>query len=194
MKKILMIIAAVLMIYSAPASSAVFSLDPAHTTVGFTIEHLVISNVRGAFGSYEGEFEVGESNKMSGAKAVIKVESIDTKIEKRDNHLRSPDFFDTAKYPEMTFKSTSVKHIGAGKFTLVGELTLHGVTKEISLDGELRGPVKDPWGNKRFGIILSSTINRKDFGLTWNKAIETGGLVVGDIVNIQVEGEGILKK
>jgi polyisoprenoid-binding protein YceI len=122
------------------------------------------------------------------------VKSIDTKIEKRDNHLRSPDFFDAAKYPEMTFKSTSVKHTGAGKFTLLGELTLHGVTKEISLDGELRGPVKDPWGNTRFGIIVSGTIDRRDFGLTWNKMIETGGLVVGETVNIKVEGEGILKK
>lgn len=194
MKKIIMILVATLIVYSMPASAAVFSLDPAHTTVSFSIEHLVISNVKGLFATFEGEFEVVDNNKLTNVNAVIKTASIDTKIKKRDDHLRSADFFDVEKYPTMTFKTTSVKHNGGNKFTLSGDLTIHGITKTVSFDGGIRGPIKDPWGNTRTGITVTGTIKRKDFGLKWNKVLEGGGLVVGDMVTINVEGEGILKK
>ena len=194
MKKLLFILIVSLLVYSVPSAAAVYDLDPAHTGIGFSIEHMVISNVKGVFGSYEGSFELDNTNKMSSAKAVIDVKSIDTKIEKRDNHLRSPDFFDAAQYPSMTFKATSVKQKGGQAFTLTGDLTIHGITKSVVLEGEIRGPIKDPWGKTRAGIIVEGTIKRKDFGLTWNKLLETGGLVVGETVTIHVEGEGILKE
>ncbi|UCE72306.1 MAG: polyisoprenoid-binding protein [Nitrospiraceae bacterium] len=194
MRKLILVLIASLLMYAVPSGAAVYELDPAHTAVGFSIEHMVISNVKGVFGSYEGSFELDETNKMTSAKAVIDVKSIDTKIEKRDNHLRSPDFFDVAKYPSMTFKATSVKHKSGQAFTLTGDLTIRGITKSVVLEGEIRGPIKDPWGMTRAGIIVEGMIKRRDFGLTWNKLLETGGLVVGETVTIQVEGEGILKK
>ncbi len=194
MKKLLLILIAAFTMYALPAAAAVYSLDPAHTVVGFSIEHMVISNVNGVFGNFEGEFEVDDSNKLSNASTVITVDSIDTKIEKRDEHLRGADFFETAKYPKMTFKTTSVKQNGGKAFTLQGDLTMHGITKSISMQGEIRGPIKDPWGNTRAGIILKGQVNRKDFGLTWSNVLESGGLVVGELVEIKVEGEGILKQ
>jgi len=194
MKNLLLIVVVTLLTCATQTAAAVYDLDPAHTGIGFSIEHMVISNVKGVFGSYEGSFELDNSNKMSSAKAVIDVQSIDTKIEKRDNHLRSPDFFDAAQYPSMTFNATSVKQKGGQAFTLTGDLTIHGITKSVVLEGEIRGPIKDPWGKTRAGIIVKGTIKRKDFGLAWNKLLETGGLVVGETVTLHVEGEGILKE
>ncbi len=194
MNKLLLTLIAVFMAYALPAEAAVYALDPAHTVVGFSIEHMVISNVNGVFGDFKGEFEVDGSNKLSNASTVINAGSIDTRIEKRDDHLRGPDFFDTAKYPEMSFKAVSVKQNGGKAFTLEGDFTMHGVTRRVSLEGEIRGPIKDPWGSTRAGIIVQGQINRKDFGLTWNNLLESGGLVVGELVDIKIEGEGILKQ
>ncbi len=183
-----------LIMYTLPVSAAVYTVDPQHAEIGFSIRHMVISNVKGFFETYEADFKVDENNRLTAAKAVIQTASIDTKIEKRDNHLRSPDFFDAVKFPTITFNSTSVKKTEGNSFVMTGDLTIRGITRAVSLDGEITGPVKDPWGNVRMGIILTGKILRKDFGLTWNKVLETGGLLVGESVNLTIEGEGILKK
>ncbi len=194
MKKIALSLIAILIMYSLTVSAAVYTIDHEHADVGFSVKHMVISNVKGFFETYEADFEVDENNRLTAAKAVIQTASIDTKIEKRDNHLRSPDFFDAAKFPTITFNATSVKHTEGNSFVMTGDLTIRGITRAISLDGEINGPVKDPWGNVRMGIILTGKILRKDFGLTWNKVLETGGFLVGESVTMTIEGEGILKK
>ncbi len=194
MKNIIIILFSVFMIHAVPAGAAVYSIDPAHSVIGFSVEHMVISNVNGIFGDYKGEFKVDDNNRLSAVSTIISVDSIDTKIEKRDAHLRSPDFLDAKTYPEMSFNTTSVKQNGGNAFTLKGDLTIHGITKSVSLESRIRGPIKDPWGNTRIGIIVQGEINRKDFGLTWNNVLESGGLVVGEMVKITLEGEGILKQ
>jgi len=194
MKKIIFIIIALVMTIPLQAQAAVYEIDPAHTDFGFSVKHMVIAKVKGTFQKFEGTLEIDDNNKLSSANAVITTESIYTKIEKRDNHLRSPDFFDVDRYPNITFTSTSITYAGPGKFTLKGNITIRDVTKEITLTGETLGPIKDPWGQTRMGINATGTLNRKDFGLLWNKVLESGGLVVGDMVDLIIEGEGILKK
>jgi len=167
-----------------------YKVDPAHSSVGFSVDHMVINTVHGRFRQFDGTITVDpdNGNVIKQATATIQVMSIDTDIEKRDNHLRSPDFFDIEKYPAITFESTSVKTEG-GTQTLVGKFTMHGVTKEISLPVKLKGPIKDPMGNTRLGLETSATLDRKDYGLTWNKALEAGGLMVGENVTIQINAE-----
>jgi len=194
MNKFIFIIIALVITIPLSAQAAVFEIDPAHTDFGFSVKHMVIAKVKGTFQKFGGSLVFDEDNKLSSANAVITAESIYTKIEKRDNHLRSPDFFDVAKFPNITFKSTSIDHSVPGKLTITGNITIRDVTKEISLKGETLGPVKDPWGQTRMGINATGTLNRKDFGLLWNKVLESGGLVVGDMVELIIEGEGILKK
>jgi polyisoprenoid-binding protein YceI len=194
MKNILLTLVVTLIMYTLPVSAAVYTIDHEHTDVGFSVRHMVISNVKGFFETYEADFDVDKNNRLTTAKAVIQAASIDTKIEKRDNHLRSPDFFDVAKFPTITFNAATVKHTEGNSFVLTGDLTIRGITRAVSLEGEINGPVKDPWGNVRMGIILRGKILRKDFGLTWNKVLETGGLLVGESVTMTIEGEGILKK
>ena len=194
MNKFILILIAIVMALPLSAQSAVYDIDPAHTDFGFSVKHMVIANVKGTFQKIEGSLEFDDNNKLTGATAVISAESIYTKIEKRDNHLKSPDFFDVAKYPNITFTATSITYAGPGNFTLKGNITIRDVTKEITLTGETLGPVKDPWGQTRMGINATGTLNRKDFGLLWNKVLESGGLLVGDMVKLIIEGEGILKK
>jgi len=194
MNKFILILIAIVMALPLSAQSAVYDIDPAHTDFGFSVKHMVIANVKGTFQKIEGSLEFDDNNKLTGATAVISAESIYTKTEKRDNHLKSPDFFDVAKYPNITFTATSITYAGPGKFTLKGNITIRDVTKEITLTGETLGPVKDPWGQTRMGINATGTLNRKDFGLLWNKVLESGGLLVGDMVKLIIEGEGILKK
>lgn len=194
MKKIFFAVVMSIIMYTVAVQAAVYDIDPAHTDFGFSVKHMVIANVKGTFQKIEGTLEFDNNNKLTGAHAVITAESIFTKIEKRDNHLRSPDFFEVAKYPTITFKATSITYSGPGKLTITGNITIKDVTKEITLTGETLGPVKDPWGNTRMGINATGTLNRKDFGLLWNKVLETGGLLVGDTVNLIIEGEGILKQ
>ncbi len=171
------------MLYATP-----FDVDIAHSSVGFKIKHLMISNVKGNFAEFSGSYDL-EEGKLKALEGTIKAASIDTGIDKRDDHLRSADFFDAAKFPEITFKMVSAV---AGKMT--GDLTIHGVTKSVTLDAEVSGTIKDPWGSERSSVSLSGTINRGDFGLKWNKALEAGGVVVGEEVTISVELEGIAKK
>jgi polyisoprenoid-binding protein YceI len=165
-------------------------LEPNHTHSSFTIRHLVISNVRGEFGKTTGTVKLDEKDvTKSTVEASIETGSIDTRVPDRDKHLQSPDFFDAAKYPKITFKSTKVEKAGDGKLKVTGDLTIKDVTKPVVLD--VSGPtkeIKDPWGNMRRGLSATTKINRRDFGLTWGKVVEAGP-VVGDDVSIEIEAE-----
>jgi polyisoprenoid-binding protein YceI len=179
----------------APAAlAATYRVDPVHSQVQFTVDHLVVFKVSGTFDEYEGEIEADASGKtLKSAKALIKVASIDTREAKRDEHLRSADFFDAATHPLMTFVSKRIEGSG-GNITVFGDLTIRGTTREVELKGRFRGTNTDPWGNVRAGFSASTVINRHDYGLKWNKALETGGVVVGDEVTINLEIQGILEK
>lgn len=174
-----------LLMSASVASAAVYKVDPSHSTVGFKVKHMMISTVTGKFGNFNGSYDLdkGQFKSLSG---VIKTDSVDTGIAKRDDHLRSADFFDAVNFPEITFTMTS-----ATKSKMTGNLTIRGVTKKVVLDVDMGGVVEDPWGNQRSGFVLTGKINRKDYGLNWNKAIEAGGVVVGDEVKLVVEVEGI---
>jgi polyisoprenoid-binding protein YceI len=177
----------------APAIDRLYTVDPAHTRVGFSVRHLVISNVKGNFTAYTGAFTLNGASELIAAEAAIDAASIDTGVEKRDDHLRSPDFFDAKAFPAITFESTSISH-EENDYVVVGNLTIRGVTKKVTLKGELIGVVKDPWGNVRAGFTAKGRIDRKDFGLTWNKALEAGGVLVGDEVILELDVEGIETK
>ena len=172
---------------AAPATT-VWSVDNAHSQVGFAVKHLMISTVRGRFGSVSGTVEFpGGDYKDARADVSIDAASIDTREEKRDTHLRSADFFDVERFPTLTFKSRRVQAINGDTFQLVGDLTIKGITREVVLDVEVEGFQKDPWGNQKAGFSATTKVNRKDFGLTWNQALETGGLLVGDDVKISLD-------
>ena len=168
-----------------------WQIDPAHSAAHFSVRHLMISNVRGEFTKLSGSALLNPADPAKASVEVtIEAASVNTREPQRDEHLRSADFFDVAKYPSLTFRSKRVEALGAENFKLTGDLTIHGVTKEVTFD--LEGPtasVKDPWGNIRAGVTASAKINRKDFGVAWNALTETGGLVVGDEVKITVEAE-----
>jgi len=172
------------------AGTSTWTIDPAHSHSGFAVRHLVISTVRGEFGKTTGTVVLDEQDiAKSTVEATIDASTIDTRVPDRDADLRSPNFFDVAKYPTLTFKSTNVEKAGDGKLKVTGNLTLHGVTRPITLD--VTGPtaeIKDPWGKTRRGLSATAKLNRKDFGLTWSKMIETGP-VVGDEVAIDIEVE-----
>ena len=167
------------------ASAALYKVDPFHSTVGFKVKHMMISTVTGKFNNFNGTYDL-EKGVFKSLSGNIKADSIDTGITKRDDHLRSADFFDVANFGDITFVMTS-----ATKSKMTGNLTIRGVTKKVTMNIEMGGVVEDPWGNQRSGFVLSGKINRKDFGLNWNKAIEAGGVVVGDEVQLVVEIEGI---
>jgi polyisoprenoid-binding protein YceI len=181
----------VILAVPALAAAATWVIDADHSSIGFKIRHLMVTNVKGDFKKYSGTIEIDDKDlAKSKVNVVIDTASIDTGIAKRDDHLRSADFFDVAKYPTMTYVSRKVVPAGEGRLKVYGDLTLHGVTKEVILDVE--GPtatIKDPWGNTKRGASATAKINRKDFGLTWNKAIEAGGVAVGDEVTILIEVE-----
>jgi polyisoprenoid-binding protein YceI len=174
--------------------AATYQIDSEHTTVSFKIRHL-FSNVQGDFKQFEGtiQYEPGKPDQAS-VEAVIQAASIDTNVEQRDKHLRSADFFDVEKFPTITFKSTQLTESSPETGKLEGLLTIHGVEKPVTLDVQMHGAGKDPWGNTRAGFTGTTKINRKDFGLTWNKALESGQVLVGEEVTINLEIEGILNK
>ncbi len=151
-------------------------IDPAHSRVEFSIRHMGIASIRGSFAEYEGVIAGGDEPRVSGA---IRVASVDTRDEARDGHLQSPDFFDAERYPQMTFAST---RFAEGK--VIGELTIRGVTREVELDARVTGAGTDPWGNERLGLELEGEIDRHDFGVSWNTALPTGGLLLGDTVRL----------
>jgi polyisoprenoid-binding protein YceI len=192
MRRIVVAVATILALgFPVRGSASMWEIDLAHTSAQFGIRHLMVSTVRGDFRKVTGTVNLDEEDvTKSTIDATIDVASINTGIEKRDEHLRSPDFFDAAKYPTMTFKSKKIETAGEGKYKVTGDLTLHGMTKEVVLDveGNLT-PVKDPMGKTRIGGMATTKINRKDFGLAWSKTLETGGVVVGDEVTITIDTE-----
>lgn len=173
----------------ASAATSNWNIDASHSQVGFAVKHLVISNVRGEFGAYQGKLVLDESDvTKSTVEATIDVNTIDTKVADRDAHLKSADFFDVAKYPSITFKSTKVARAGKDKLKIRGDLTLHGVTKPVVLDVSTSPEVKGMHGETRRAFAATTKISRKDYGLTWNKVVEAGP-AVGDEVTIALDLE-----
>jgi polyisoprenoid-binding protein YceI len=162
-------------------------VDPAHSSVEFEIKHMMIATVRGRFKEFEGTLIAAENIADSRAFGFVKTASIDTNQPERDAHLRSPDFFDAERYPEIRFESTRIEPLGGARYRVRGDLTIKDVTREIELEASVEGAQRDPWGNDRVGMQAHGTINRKDFGLRWQQALETGGLVVGDEVRMLVD-------
>ncbi|MGB7971652.1 MAG: YceI family protein [Candidatus Deferrimicrobiaceae bacterium] len=183
--------AVLLSILPAVAPAGTWELDPAHTSVQFKVRHMMVTNVRGDFEKVSGNVTYDEDDiSRSSANITIDANSINTRVAKRDKHLKSPDFLDAEKHPLLVFRSKRVETAGEGRLKVTGDLTIRGVTREVVLDVEgPTPPVKDLQGKMRVGGSASTTINRKDFGLTWNKAIETGGVVVGDEVEITIDIE-----
>jgi polyisoprenoid-binding protein YceI len=169
-----------------------WNIDTSHSGVHFTIRHMVIAKVRGSFDRWQGTLELDPQN-LSAAKVTARIEaaSIDTREPKRDAHLRSADFFDVEKYPELSFESTKVEEAGEGRLRVTGKLTIHGVTREVVLDTESLGQAKDPWGNDRIAFQATTSVNRKDYGLAWNQALETGGVLVGEKVDIALDVQAV---
>jgi polyisoprenoid-binding protein YceI len=178
------------------ASASTWEIDPAHTSAQFAVRHLMVSTVRGTLGKVAGTVNLDDADpSQSTLEASVDATTIDTREPKRDAHLKSPDFFDVAKYPTITFKSKKVAKVGDTKFQVTGDLTMHGVTKEVVLDVEgSPTPFKDPMGNLKLGGSATTKLNRKDFGIEWNKALDGGGVVVGDDVGVTIDIELIKKQ
>jgi polyisoprenoid-binding protein YceI len=174
-------------------TTGTWTIDASHSEVSFKVRHLGISKTRGRFGSFHGDIVVAEQPEQSRVAVEIDAASIDTKDSGRDEHLRSADFFDAEAFPTLTFVTTGVEQHGS-RWTVSGDLTIRGVTQPVVLETELAGAVTDPWGNERVGFVASTEVNREDFGLTWNAALETGGLLVGKTVQIDLEVEAVLQK
>jgi polyisoprenoid-binding protein YceI len=162
-------------------------VDPAHSSVEFEVKHMMIATVHGRFREFDGTIEAAEDINDSRVYGKVKAASIDTNDETRDAHLRSADFLDVAKHPQITFESTHIEPLGGPEFRMTGDLTIKGVTRTVELDSTVEGAELDPWGNERVGIRVRGQIDRKEFGLTWQKMLESGGFLVGDEVKILVD-------
>ncbi len=172
------------------ATTSTWTLDPAHTLVEFAAKHLMITTVKGRFTDVSGTIRMDEADPVaSSVEAVIKAASIDTRTDQRDAHLKSADFLEVERFPEITFKSTKVERAGDAHYRVTGDLTIHGVTKPVVLDVSDEGRTKDPWGGERAGFSASTRIDRRDFGLTWNQAVESGGVLVSNEIRITLEVE-----
>lgn len=174
----------------APIPAGTWAADRAHTSVEFRIRHLMLASVRGQFTDFDGSLDVGQDGGMV-VSGVVRVASIDTHEPKRDAHLRSADFFDADTYPELRFTSTSVEPRGDAVYAIAGDLTIRDVTRSVELAATMFGPVHDAQGNERVGLEVRGEIDRTDFGLTWNAALETGGALVGDTVQIEIDVSAI---
>jgi polyisoprenoid-binding protein YceI len=170
-----------------------WNIDASHSTVGFTARHLMISKVRGSFTSYAGSIQIGPTPEESSVEVTIDAASIETRDAQRDAHLRSADFLDAEHFPTLHFRSTSVTQTGPSTGKVAGDLTIRGVTRPVELDVEFLGVVTDPWGGQRMGIVATGEIDREAFGLTWNMALEAGGVVVGRKVQLEIEAEAVLQ-
>lgn len=167
-----------------------FTLDHAHSSFEFSVRHMVISSTKGRFSKFDVNAEIDEANLAnSSATITIDTNSIDTREEARDNHLRSADFFDAANHPTMTYVTKRIESKGGNDYRIIGDLTVRGMTHEVPLQAEVTGPIKDPYGNTRYGISAEGKINRKEWGLNWNAVMEAGGLLVGDDVKLSAELE-----
>jgi polyisoprenoid-binding protein YceI len=170
--------------------AGIWNIDSSHSTVGFVARHLVISKVRGSFRSFSGAITIVEQQLKSSVTASIDMASVDTSDEGRDGHIKGEDFVDVAKFPTMTFVSTKVTQDG-DDFEVIGDLTIKGVTRSVVLDLEFKGTSKDPWGGTRAGFSAETEINRKDFGLEWNVVMETGGVLVGEKIKIELDIQAV---
>jgi polyisoprenoid-binding protein YceI len=183
------VLATALALASPALAADTYTFDKAHTTVGFQVRH-VVTMLGGKFQDFSGTIQVDRAKpESSSVEFTIQAASISTNDAKRDEHLKSPDFFDVAKYPTLAFKSTSVKPAGNDAYQVTGELTMHGVTKTITLPVTFLGEGKDPWGNEKMGFDISTTLDRQDYGVSWNKTLDQGGFLVGDEVKVQVSVE-----
>ena len=182
---------------TTPTNSATttWQIDPVHSDVGFSVRHLMISTVKGRFTDVQGTLQYNETDpEKSSVDVTIGTASVDTRSDQRDTHLKSADFFDSEKYPNMTFRSTKVVRTSEGKGTVTGDLTIRGITQSVTLDAKREGRGKDPWGGERMGFSATTKVNREAFGLTWNQALETGGVVVGEEVKVSIEVECVKKQ
>jgi polyisoprenoid-binding protein YceI len=169
-----------------------WEIDSSHSGIHFSVRHMVVSKVRGQFARWSGTVLAEDGDLGRGSvRVLIDPSSIDTGVADRDAHLKSPDFFDVAQFPEITFTSTRLEQLSAERFKLTGDLSLRGVTREVALEVEYSGRAKDPWGNERAGFAAKTSLNRKDFGLTWNQVLEAGGLLVGERIDIEIELEAV---
>ncbi|MFE4867627.1 YceI family protein [Streptomyces sp. NPDC056682] len=167
------------------ALSGTYTIDPSHSSIGFTVRHAMVTNVRGSFADHEGTLILDGTNPATSAASIdVRIASVDTGIADRDDHLRSADFFDAEQFPLMSFRSTEAQELGGDKYRMVGDLTIKGVTRPLAIDLEFNGTATDPYGNQRIGFEGSAEILRSDWGLTWNAALETGGVVVSDKVKL----------
>ncbi|WLQ51203.1 YceI family protein [Streptomyces poriferorum] len=165
-----------------------YAIDPAHSSIGFTVRHAMVTNVRGSFGEHEGSLKLDGSDPANSAASIdVKIASVDTGISDRDGHLVSGDFFDAEKFPLMTFRSTAAEQLGGDKYRVTGDLTIKGVTRPLAIDLEFNGSATDVYGNERVGFEGSADILRSDWGLTWNAALETGGVMVSDKVKLNFD-------
>jgi polyisoprenoid-binding protein YceI len=169
-----------------------WQIDPAHTDASFSVKHLMISKVRGRFGSVSGEIHLDEGNPTASSVDVrIETGSIDTRQEERDAHLRSADFFDVESHPYITFRSRRIERERDDRYRVVGDLTIRDVTREVTLQVEDEGRGQDPWGGERAAFSATGTVDRRDFGLTWNQALEAGGVLVGNDINLTIEVQAV---
>lgn len=190
MKSINYFLAIVLFALSSTFAQTKWDVDKSHSKVGFSVSHLVIAEVEGKFNNFSGNISTSNDN-FDDAKIdfTVDVNSIDTDNDARDKHLKSDDFFNAEKFPNITFKGKSMTKVGDKKYKLIGDFTMRDVTKEIALDVKFNGITKDPWGNTKAGFKITGEVNRFDYGLKWNKTVETGGLVVGDMVSLSINLE-----
>jgi polyisoprenoid-binding protein YceI len=176
-------------------TTTTWSVDPAHSHVEFAVKHLMISTVKGRFGDVKGTISYNESNpSQSKVEIEIATTSVDTRAEQRDAHLRSPDFFDVERFPTMKFVSKRIEGDPNGEFKLIGDLTIRDKTQEVALEAEFQGKTRDPWGGDRMGFSAKGKINRKEFGLSWNQALDAGGWVLGDDIKMSIEVELVKQK
>jgi polyisoprenoid-binding protein YceI len=182
-----------LMTTSAATAAETYVVDKSHSEIGFRVRHLV-SKVPGRFVDFEGTIEADKAKPaQSSVQLVIQAKSIDTSNAQRDEHLRSADFFDIARYPTIVFESRSVRQVAEKSYEIAGTLTMHGVSRPVTLPVELLGVARDPWGNERAGFATSTLLNRKDYGIIWNKTLDAGGLLLGDEVEITINLEAVKK-
>jgi polyisoprenoid-binding protein YceI len=174
----------IMSVTSTIVPTGTWTVDPAHSKVGFSVKHMGIATVRGVFGEFNGTLEVGDEITASGS---VTTASVDTNEQGRDDHLRSPDFFHAEEHPELTFTSTRIEADGDDEFTVTGDLTIHGVTREVQLKAEVQGVDVDPWGNERVGLEITGQLNRGDFGMTFNQALGSGNLLVSDKVKLALD-------
>lgn len=192
----LSILALTIALFAATASAQTWEFDPAHSGVDFKVTHMVISRVSGEFEKFEGKITNFDGNDFTkaGVEVTIDAASINTENERRNGHLRSDDFLAVDSFPTITFVSTEVTQPQDGNFQIIGNLTMRGVTKQVTLDAHLNGIIEDSWGNTRAGFSATTTINRQDYGVSWSKTLDTGGLVAGNDVDISLEVEAVKQK